>query len=86
MLQFYDRVMAPLECLGLSRIRKELLSSVEGAVLEVGFGTGENLRYYPTRLAWSNQYTENPWENYIIDPPGPGDRPLGSKESLTGPS
>lgn len=31
----------------LAKLRKQLLSEVNGKILEVGFGTGENLKYYP---------------------------------------
>jgi ubiquinone/menaquinone biosynthesis C-methylase UbiE len=47
MLQIYDALMAPLERGGLAGLRNSLLSKAEGRVLEVGFGTGENLRHYP---------------------------------------
>ena len=34
----------------LARIRKELLSNVKGDILEIGFGTGLNLKYYPSHI------------------------------------
>lgn len=43
----YDRGMAPLEKLGLARLRARLLSHARGNVLEIGVGTGANLPFYP---------------------------------------
>jgi SAM-dependent methyltransferase len=43
----YDRVMASAEARWLGEAREELLSRATGAVLEIGGGTGANLRYYP---------------------------------------
>lgn len=48
---FYDRCMWPLERLSLTRLRRHLLSEAEGAVLEVGTGTGVNLSWYPQDVA-----------------------------------
>jgi len=44
----YDRGMAPLERLGLARLRARLVPQARGKVLEVGVGTGANLRFYPS--------------------------------------
>ena len=55
-MQFYSRVIFPLVCntlLGsplLSRYRHELLAEATGHVLEIGFGTGLNLPYYPPHV------------------------------------
>ena len=38
------------EKLGMARLRRELLATARGAVLEIGAGTGLNLRHYPTHL------------------------------------
>ncbi len=38
--------MTPLEKLFFSKIRKEFISKARGKVLEIGFGTGVNYRYY----------------------------------------
>jgi len=47
----FDAAMAPLESLRLRRIRQDLLSAAQGAVLEVGAGTGVNIAHYdPTRI------------------------------------
>jgi len=35
---------------GLADIRREVLSGVRGRILEVGFGTGGNLPYYPSEV------------------------------------
>jgi ubiquinone/menaquinone biosynthesis C-methylase UbiE len=42
----YNVLMLPLEKLVLSRIRKEIISKAYGNVLEIGYGTGVNFRYY----------------------------------------
>jgi ubiquinone/menaquinone biosynthesis C-methylase UbiE len=44
--RFYDRLMAGTERAGLARMRRELLASASGRVLELGAGTGHNLEYY----------------------------------------
>ena len=43
----YDRGMAPLEKLGLARLRARLVPHARGKVLEIGIGTGANLPFYP---------------------------------------
>ncbi len=53
---FYSQVILPLLCdFGLdrpfvARCRRELLAQAGGNVLEVGFGTGLNLPYYPPHV------------------------------------
>jgi ubiquinone/menaquinone biosynthesis C-methylase UbiE len=53
---FYAQVVVPLLCdFGLDRpfvakYRRELLTHAGGGVLEVGFGTGLNLPYYPPQV------------------------------------
>lgn len=42
----YDLAMAPLERLGLARLRRRLAGGVTGDVLEVGVGTGAQLAHY----------------------------------------
>lgn len=43
----YDTFMAPLENDRLITKRKQILEDVAGKVLEIGFGTGANLKFYP---------------------------------------
>ncbi len=44
---FYDKIMADTEQACLQQWRKELLQNVSGEVLEIGSGTGANLKFYP---------------------------------------
>jgi ubiquinone/menaquinone biosynthesis C-methylase UbiE len=44
--RFYDRMMAGTERAGLGEMRRQLLASASGRVLELGSGTGHNLQYY----------------------------------------
>jgi ubiquinone/menaquinone biosynthesis C-methylase UbiE len=44
--RFYDRLTAGTERAGLGEMRRELLSSAAGRVLELGAGTGHNLEHY----------------------------------------
>jgi ubiquinone/menaquinone biosynthesis C-methylase UbiE len=44
--RFYDRLTARTERAGLGEMRRELLSSASGRVLELGAGTGHNLEHY----------------------------------------
>jgi SAM-dependent methyltransferase len=49
---FYDWVLAATEARGLARRRHRLLASARGRVLEIGAGTGLNLRHYrPDRVS-----------------------------------
>ena len=43
----YELLDLPLELFFFRKWRKEALSSLSGKVLEVGVGTGRNLKYYP---------------------------------------
>jgi hypothetical protein len=53
---FYSQVIVPLLCdFGLDRpfvakYRRELLAHASGNILEIGFGTGLNLPYYPPHV------------------------------------
>ncbi len=53
---FYSQVIVPLLCdfgLGrpfVARYRRELLAHASGNILEIGFGTGLNLPYYPPHV------------------------------------
>ena len=42
----YDRLTAPAERNGLADLRRELVNPLRGDVVELGAGTGANLRYY----------------------------------------
>jgi SAM-dependent methyltransferase len=44
--RFYDRLLAGTERAGLADMRRELLRSASGRVLELGAGTGHNLVHY----------------------------------------
>jgi ubiquinone/menaquinone biosynthesis C-methylase UbiE len=44
--RFYDRMTARAERGGLAEMRRQLLSSASGRVLELGAGTGHNLEHY----------------------------------------
>jgi ubiquinone/menaquinone biosynthesis C-methylase UbiE len=44
--RLYDRLMRPIEALGMSRKRAMLIAGARGLVLEVGAGTGLNLPHY----------------------------------------
>ncbi len=46
----YDRVLAGSERAGLARRRAGLLADLSGEVLEIGAGTGLNLRHYPSSV------------------------------------
>jgi ubiquinone/menaquinone biosynthesis C-methylase UbiE len=56
MAKVYDRVMAGIEDGGARTWRAELVSDLDGDVLEIGAGTGANVAHYPatvTRLVLS---------------------------------
>jgi ubiquinone/menaquinone biosynthesis C-methylase UbiE len=44
----------------LNRIRREILSAASGEVLEIGFGTGVNLSYYPSEVRKITTVDPNP--------------------------
>ena len=46
----YDRLLAANEQAGLREMRAELLRSARGRTLEIGAGTGLNLRHYPAAV------------------------------------
>lgn len=46
----YDLLTAPLEGSTLRAVRRRLLAGAQGRVLEVGAGTGANLRWYPPEV------------------------------------
>jgi len=47
---FYDRVMAKTEAACLREWRQDLLKQVSGEVLEIGAGTGANIRLYSDKV------------------------------------
>src|SRR5215204_993706 len=49
--RFYDRLTAGTERAGLAEMRRELLASASGRVLELGAGTGHNLEHYTDAVA-----------------------------------
>jgi ubiquinone/menaquinone biosynthesis C-methylase UbiE len=49
----------------ISHYRKELLSQVTGEVLEIGFGTGLNLPYYPPQIKKLTAIDANPGMNSL---------------------
>ncbi|QMS85584.1 class I SAM-dependent methyltransferase [Candidatus Xianfuyuplasma coldseepsis] len=46
MVSFYDLFMVPLEKRGIRKTRQKLLQEACGTVLEIGAGTGVNVKYY----------------------------------------
>lgn len=44
---FYDLILCPLEAMGLKKLRSHLLQYAYGKTLEIGIGTGLNLKFYP---------------------------------------
>lgn len=46
----YDRFTAATEAAGMADWRGELLAGLSGDVLEIGAGTGHNLRWYPASV------------------------------------
>lgn len=53
---FYDRYLLPpmldhaMHLRALVKYRRPVLQAAQGRVLEIGFGTGANLRHYPARI------------------------------------
>ncbi|MGF1482270.1 MAG: class I SAM-dependent methyltransferase [Cyanophyceae cyanobacterium] len=68
---FYSRVILPrlldwsLSDNVYAQYRQELLSEVSGDVLEIGFGTGLNLSYYPQRIQQIIAIDANPGMNQL---------------------
>lgn len=46
----YDFFMWPLEKMALAQIRRNLIPLASGEVLEIGFATGVNTKYYPESI------------------------------------
>ena len=47
----YDRFTAATEAAGLADWRRDLMAGLAGDVLEIGAGTGHNLRWYPATVS-----------------------------------
>lgn len=62
MTKLYDLFMAPLENRWLAEKRAQLIPLAKGDVLEIGFGTGANLKFYDPHAAVSLT---------ALDPDGP---------------
>ncbi len=68
---FYAENIAPrimdwgLSSPSLAKYRQEVLSHVQGEVLEIGFGTGINLSYYPKHLQKLMTVDANPGMNAL---------------------
>lgn len=45
--RFYDSFESIIERLFFSKLRRDTLSGLKGKILEIGVGTGKNLKYYP---------------------------------------
>ncbi len=48
--RFYDRITASVEQKGMAAERRRLLADLHGEVLEIGAGTGHNLKAYPATV------------------------------------
>jgi ubiquinone/menaquinone biosynthesis C-methylase UbiE len=68
---FYSRVILPrlldwsMSDSTLAKYRQKLLADVQGEVLEIGFGTGLNLAYYPPHVRKITTVDVNPGMNAI---------------------
>jgi len=73
----YDRLMRPLERVGLSRLRARTLAEVpDGSrVLEVGAGTGLNFPFYPRECAHA---CVEPSREMLLHASAKSDRPEGA--------
>ncbi len=47
---FYDAFLFPMELAWFRKWRRDLLSNLHGEVLEIGAGTGVNLKHYPPAI------------------------------------
>ncbi len=47
--KFYNLFEKPMEIGVLNKLRKELIQDLKGNILEVGVGTGKNLKYYNSK-------------------------------------
>ena len=49
--RMYERVTPGMEAKGMAELRRELLASLTGQVLEVGAGNGMNFAHYPATVS-----------------------------------
>lgn len=58
----YDTLMGPLEKKWIARVRKNIVSGLEGNILEIGAGTGANFQYYSSdKVAAVTTIEPNPY-------------------------
>jgi SAM-dependent methyltransferase len=68
---FYSHAIFPRLCdwvmsdPKMARLRKEVLADVDGAILEIGFGTGLNLAHYPPQIRRITTVDPNPGMNKL---------------------
>ena len=68
---FYSQVIFPrlmdwsMAGPDMAKYRQEVLAQVQGEVLEIGFGTGLNLPYYPKRIRKITTVDPNPGVNQL---------------------
>lgn len=70
-MSFYERKILPylldlsLSDSNIAKLRREILAGVTGEVLEIGFGTGLNLPYYPEQILQIATVDPNPGSSAI---------------------
>lgn len=70
-MNFYERKILPyltdlsLSNSNIAKLRREILAGVTGEVLEIGFGTGLNLPYYPEQIHQIATVDPNPGSSAI---------------------
>lgn len=68
---FYSQVIFPrlldwsMAGPDMAQYRQEVLAQVQGEVLEIGFGTGLNLPYYPKQIQKITTVDVNPGVNQL---------------------
>jgi len=73
-MSFFSPVIVPRLCdfllnkSLLARHRRQLLAAAQGDVLEIGFGTGLNLPYYPKGVYKLTAVDPNPGMHRLADP------------------
>lgn len=66
-MNFYDVFMTPIEGLFLNRIRKQLIKKATGDVLEIGFGTGVNIKHLSVSNLTSFTGLDTQENTYFLD-------------------